>query len=172
MGNGSVYWWATRRAQSGGEDGAQRKMDLLRTFQHFALPVRDILERTPDESIVRHDLYDVPLLTTWSAGRVALLGDAAHAPTPNLGQGGAQAIEDAGVVAQSLHRCADPAVGLREYEKIRKPKARRIVRDSWRFGRLAAVGHPVLRALRDGLLRLTPVFVARRQLESIFRVDY
>lgn len=55
----------------------------------------DLIEATPEEDVLRRDIYDRAPIFKWADGRVALLGDSAHAMQPNLGQGGCMAIEDA-----------------------------------------------------------------------------
>ncbi|MEV0051950.1 FAD-dependent monooxygenase [Saccharopolyspora shandongensis] len=68
--------------------------------------------------MLHHDTYELPDLDTYVAGKVALLGDAAHAMTPNLGQGACQALEDAVVLASAG---AGPA-GLADYDRLRRPR--------------------------------------------------
>jgi len=80
----------------------------------------------------RWGLYDREPLTTWSVGRVTLLGDAAHAMLPFMAQGACQAIEDAAVLARCLADAAPATVadGLRRYEKIRQPRVWQVQRAS------------------------------------------
>lgn len=80
-----------------------------------------------------------------------LLGDAAHAMTPNLGRGACSAIEDAGALARHL---AGPSVlssALTAYDQERRPATTKLVRTSRRVGRLGQLENPVLRAVRDNL---------------------
>ena len=64
--------------------------------------VTDLIVATPEEDVIRRDIYDRPPIFTWTKGRVALLGDSAHAMQPNLGQGGGMAIEDAYEMAKIM----------------------------------------------------------------------
>ncbi len=62
---------------------------------------------------------------------MALIGDAAHAMAPSAAQGGAQAIEDAWVLAAALaERADDPAAALRRYELRRRPRVERVVKEA------------------------------------------
>ncbi|HEX4088128.1 MAG TPA: FAD-dependent monooxygenase [Trebonia sp.] len=75
-------------------------------------------------------LYDRDPIPAWTAGRVTLLGDAAHPMLPYLGQGACQAIEDGAVLATALSSpgaAADPAAALGRYERTRRPRASRVV---------------------------------------------
>lgn len=76
----------------------------------------------------RWALYDRTPLPAWAAGRVALLGDAAHAMLPFFAQGAAQAIEDAAVLAECLRGtdARDAAQALQRYDAIRRPRASRV----------------------------------------------
>lgn len=56
--------------------------------------VTDLIAATPEGDVIRRDIFDRPPIFKWTKGRVALLGDSAHAMQPNLGQGGCMAIED------------------------------------------------------------------------------
>lgn len=94
---------------------------------HYAGWCDDVqaLLKAPDRWL-RWALADLDPLKHWGAGRVSLLGDAAHAMVPFLAQGAAQAIEDAVVLAKCLTETTDMATGLRRYEALRRPRAARI----------------------------------------------
>ncbi|EFJ14660.1 hypothetical protein SELMODRAFT_234460 [Selaginella moellendorffii] len=95
VGYGKMQWYGFFKEPAGGTDPpGKRKERLLKLFGDWCDGVVDLLLATPEEQILRRDIYDrVPILN-WSKGRVTLLGDAAHAMQPNMGQGGCMAIED------------------------------------------------------------------------------
>lgn len=64
-----------------------RKHRLLKLFGHWNDNVVDLIKATPEEDVLRRDIYDRPPIFKWFEGRVVLLGDSAHAMQPNLGQG-------------------------------------------------------------------------------------
>jgi len=100
-----------------------------------------------------------------------LTGDAAHATTPNLGQGACQAIESAYVLAQTLaERPLDAALGA--YEAARMARTRWITTMSWRFGKLTNVPGPIGRWLRHSVLPRTPQKTMLAQLDRLFTVDF
>jgi 2-polyprenyl-6-methoxyphenol hydroxylase-like FAD-dependent oxidoreductase len=97
--------------------------DLAREFGGWDERVHQLIVSAA--STKRWAMYDRSPLDQWSAGRVTLLGDAAHAMLPFFAQGAAQAIEDAVVLAGCLERAAAGTVpaALRRYEEIRRPRA-------------------------------------------------
>jgi 2-polyprenyl-6-methoxyphenol hydroxylase-like FAD-dependent oxidoreductase len=167
-----VYWFAAANAAEGARsaDGEQRA--LLRMFRGWHAPIETLIASTPEEEILRNDIYDRPPLTTpWNRGRVTLLGDAAHPMTPNLGQGACQALEDAVVLARCLSGSLPPAGALAAYERVRRPRVDAIVKESRQVGRIAQWQHPVAVRLRDFLVRVMPARVQERRLEAIVGYD-
>ena len=167
MSHDRVYWYATRNAPEGEVDDGHRKADLLRLFRGWHPPIEAVLEATDEEAILRNDIYDREPLARWTRGRVTLLGDAAHPMTPNLGQGACQAIEDGVVLARSLDETADVPAALAAYEERRLARTSRIVRQSWRFGRVAQWQNPVACFARDTLVRAIPASTQLRRLQWI-----
>ena len=150
---GRVYWFATLNTPPGGRDEpGQSRATLLRLFKGWHPPVQALLEATPEEAILRNDILHRMPVRTWGEGRAALLGDAAHPMTPNLGQGAGQAIEDAVVLAECLRGEPDIPAALRRYEARRIPRANGFVLGSLRLGRLAQLENGLARALRDRLI--------------------
>lgn len=159
-----TYWFAVANAPAGEKD-AQRGM-LLQRFAGFGESARAILAATPEERIFRTDISDRKPVSTWSQGRVSLLGDAAHPTTPNLGQGGCMAIEDAVVLAHCLGKHDTFTSALQAYERKRVPHTTKIVDASWQFGRIAQLEGGFTTWLRDLALRATPQSQIRARLRE------
>jgi salicylate hydroxylase len=104
--------------------------ELRSAFKGWTPEVTSLLDRVAGP-IYRWGLYDREPLPTWLASAIALLGDACHPMLPFMAQGAAQAIEDAGVLAQCLAGGADLGDALRRYEQLRLPRASRIQRLSY-----------------------------------------
>jgi salicylate hydroxylase len=115
-------------------DGVAVREDLLTAFRTWTAPVQAILRAADAWSA--WSLHALPQLKRWTDGRVTLLGDAAHAMTPFIAQGGAMAIEDAAVLAHCVSEGAhtDIALALRAYEAIRDPRASAVARAAQRTG--------------------------------------
>jgi 2-polyprenyl-6-methoxyphenol hydroxylase-like FAD-dependent oxidoreductase len=168
MTDGRVYWFATQNAKEGEQDPpGQAKTRLLQLFGGWHSPIESILEATEDSAILRNDIYDRDPIKEWSKNRVTLLGDAAHPTTPNLGQGGCQAIEDALVLAACLATTVSAVAALRQYQTRRAPRTREIVLASRRIGGLAQVDSPILSYLRNLIVKATPKSLSNRQLNSV-----
>ena len=95
-----------------------------------------------------------------------MVGDAAHPMTPNLGQGACQALEDAVVIARTLHAAPDVASAWQMYERTRRSRAAFITRASRRIGAMGQLENPLAIAARDTLVGLMGGFQVR-QLVSL-----
>lgn len=140
---------------------------LQRRFGHWHEPVGFIVGALSDADVLRNDVEYLPALPALTTGRVALVGDAGHAMTPDLGQGGCQALEDAVELALHLAQTrTDPMTALARYDARRHPRTMEVGRRSRRAGALynqpAAVRRSTARLMaslpeRTLLRRLDPV---------------
>ena len=146
--NDRLYWFAVENAPPH-THVVNNRAHLLRAFTTWSEPAHTIFETTPDEGIIHNDIIDRPPQKIWSSGRVGLIGDAAHPTTPNLGQGGCLAIEDAVVLARHLASDADPALLLQAFTAERASRTAAIVNESWTGGRVAQAEGRVTCAIRD-----------------------
>ena len=155
IGNGRVFWYATYNCPAGGQDRpGELKLLLHRLFHNWRTPIERLIEATDEAAILRNDIFDRRPVRHWGSGRVTLLGDAAHPPTPNLGQGACQALEDALILARCLGSVRESTVALRAYEAYRMKRSAAIIRQSYLVGRIAQLENPVLCSLRDALTPL------------------
>lgn len=156
---GRTYWFATATVPEKQQFRGDR-IEVRRRFKRWHDPIRQIIEDTPDEHLIRHDIYALKKpLSTFISGRVLLLGDAAHAMTPDLGQGACQAIEDAATFASLIGDAAqsiNPNLALRRYDSMRRPYTNRVAMRSWMIGRLGQSTNPWLVKFRNFGMRLFP----------------
>jgi 2-polyprenyl-6-methoxyphenol hydroxylase-like FAD-dependent oxidoreductase len=158
LGAGRTYWFATRNAPEGEPDEpGSRRADVARRFSDWHPPIGSIVEATPPDTILRNDVYHLEPLPQWSRGRVVLLGDAAHASTPGIGQGAAQAIEDAVALGAALEKGGETAAALAQYEARRRPRAQLALRLSRRADRFGQLEGALVCRLRDMLVRAVPM---------------
>jgi 2-polyprenyl-6-methoxyphenol hydroxylase-like FAD-dependent oxidoreductase len=163
-----LYWFASARGPESSDRTARAERELLlEQFGDWHAPIPAIIDSTAPEAIIRTPLRELRPMATWVSGRVALLGDAAHAMLPNLGQGGCQAIEDAAVLAASLASSADVPEALGAYERARKPRAEKVARQSRRMSGLAHQRNPAVVALRNIAMRAAPASATLRQLDDL-----
>jgi 2-polyprenyl-6-methoxyphenol hydroxylase-like FAD-dependent oxidoreductase len=143
--------------------------ELKRRFRSWHAPIPALLDSITAGDVLRHDIFRLPPLRTFVTRRVALVGDAAHAMTPDLGQGGCTSLEDAVELARQLDdRPADPAPGLARYDRLRRPRTQAIARRSAISGWIAQGSSPVAARLRDRAARLLPHAAFLRSLGPVF----
>jgi 2-polyprenyl-6-methoxyphenol hydroxylase-like FAD-dependent oxidoreductase len=172
LGRRRVYWFATKNAPQGEKDAPEgRKRELLAFFHGWHEPVEAAIAATPEDLILRNDIVDREPLQNWTRGRVTLLGDAAHAMTPNLGQGACQAIEDAVVLARCISENATVSEALKTYESQRLRRANKIIRQSWRVGKVAQLESALACGLRNAIVKWTPAALQAKQLDWIIEYE-
>jgi 2-polyprenyl-6-methoxyphenol hydroxylase-like FAD-dependent oxidoreductase len=175
------YWSGTRRIlyTPCSETDIYIALTMLDADQNAkALPVRkDAWKRwfPPLESLIdrigtqgRYDRFELIKLRRWSAGRVAIIGDAAHALPPNIGQGGGCAMMNALSLAVYLEREADTAKALDSWERNERPITDHTQRISYLLG-LPTTWPPALRAAALGLAGRSKWLTAQRTRTALHR---
>lgn len=140
--------------------------ELRRRFQNWHDPIPALLDATRPEAVLHHDVGELRTpLPSYAVGRIALLGDAAHAMTPNLGQGACQALEDAVALAAALGSEPTVEAALVRYDAERRPRSQAVARAARQAGRMGhRLAHPLPVALRNTAMRLTPSRTAVRMI--------
>lgn len=162
-----VYWFATMTTANRERPSESWKEQ----FRDWPDPIHAMLDRTPESQIAFNDISDRRPIFPWSKGRVTLLGDAAHPMTPNFGQGGAQAIEDAIVLARAVNATNDPVTAFQSYEQHRHVRTKKFIDRSLQFGKVAQGGNRWWRMIRNHLIPRIPESVMIRQLDEQFDVQ-
>ncbi|MER6678318.1 FAD-dependent oxidoreductase [Streptomyces sp. NPDC000983] len=178
LSDGRLYLYATAVVPAGTR-WADPRAELRRRFGSWHDPIPALLERVgrlDAADVLHNDLHDLAApLPALHHGRIAWLGDAAHAMAPNLGQGGCQAIEDAVVLAHLLPAADSPGAAadrvpsaLAAYTAARRARTDAVRLRARRVGRLGAVRNPLAAAARDLAVRAVPDRLARRGLDDLF----
>ncbi|MFO0661937.1 MAG: FAD-dependent monooxygenase [Polyangiaceae bacterium] len=168
IGAGRMYAYFTANADAGDPHMASAKLDDLRKrFASFGGAVPELLASVQPGDPIRHDdLFDLEL-DPWFHKRILLLGDAAHAMTPNLGQGAAMAIEDAKALQVVLDTHADISQALVAYEKLRRARVTQIHKASWDAGRVNQWSSGPAVTFRSLLYKVLPVESSSKKLRAL-----
>jgi len=163
--------------------GTTTREELLGLFDGWCEPVLELIRATPLTSLIRNAVSDRRPVRGWGVGAMTLLGDAIHPTTPNLGQGGCLAIEDAAVLARCLNKYASGArssdaatrsaisVALRRFERLRFARTSAIARYSRAYGVVGQWENRWAVQLRGLILSVVPKRVVERFLRGIFNYD-
>jgi 2-polyprenyl-6-methoxyphenol hydroxylase-like FAD-dependent oxidoreductase len=162
-----VYWYALINAPK----QIDTQMNLLDLFQEFHPDILRIIETTPTNQIIFSEITDLTPTEKWHQNNLCLIGDAAHATTPNLGQGACQAIEDAYILGKCLEENQDINGAFQQYNFRRIKKAHTIVNISWQIGKLAEFDSNLGVWFRNNLMSLIPKSMNMRQMEMIFNIE-
>ncbi|MFC6616732.1 FAD-dependent monooxygenase [Deinococcus radiophilus] len=133
-----TYWHAP--VQQRATDPELGHAELLHEFRDFPAQVQGLIESTAAADISALPLRDLSPLPQWWNRRTVLVGDAAHATSPNLGQGAAQAMEDVAALAERLAKDPDRVSALQNYQRIREATANAAVANARAFGELGRRG--------------------------------
>ena len=156
-----TYWFAVLA-------GDETEANLAAAFADWHDPIPAVLADASADHSIRSELRYLPPLPHWHRDGAVLVGDAAHAMTPNLGQGAAQALLDVVALVRQLE-ARPPAEALPAYERARKRPAERIVKRSRVAGRVAAASNPLAVALRDAVAGTIPGTVMARAMGTVLR---
>jgi 2-polyprenyl-6-methoxyphenol hydroxylase-like FAD-dependent oxidoreductase len=172
IGKNQIYWFACKNAPAQNQVmKSWKQKELLENFKDYHNDIKQVLQNTPDNQIIWNDICDLKPISRYAFGSVVLIGDAAHATTPNLGQGACQAIEDAFHIAQALQRNESPREAFIQFEQTRFKRTQTIVNQSQRLGKIAQLENPILTWTRNTLLKLTPARILEKQLAEIYTID-
>jgi 2-polyprenyl-6-methoxyphenol hydroxylase-like FAD-dependent oxidoreductase len=166
-GPGRVYWYCFEAVPERAPAPDRPRDEFLRRYGAWFDPIPALIESTDPDAIEPTFTYDRRHRRSWGRGRVTLLGDAAHPMKPNIGQGAAQALEDAVVLASCVAGRGLAEEALRAYERRRVRRANAVVRASRRAGRVAEVRSPLGARVRDEFMKALPDRLAIAQQRRI-----
>ena len=147
------------------EDPTGRDLDRFRAlFAEFADPVPSILSELESFDSIHFSPIEEIVVDTWVQGRVVLIGDAAHATSPNMAEGASMALEDALVLAQMLAMHGSPDEALSAFSERRRTRIRWVQQRTHRRDRIRTLPVP----LRNLALRLAGTALYQRDYRMLF----
>lgn len=159
-----IYWYAVINKEL-----HKRNQSIAGNFYGFHPMITDIIEATLPENIILNDLTDLAPIPEWHAENLCLIGDAAHATTPNLGQGACQSIEDAYIIGKLLERTDNFNQVFKDFQKIRRKKVDFVVSTSRKIGQFSQ--WEKANALRNFLMRMVPERFNRKLVERVVELE-
>lgn len=163
----NCYWFAVVNKTS-----LNQEKNINNIFKDFHPDIKNIILNTLEDNIIFNEIIDLQPIKKWTENNLCLIGDAAHATTPNLGQGACQAVEDAYVLMRLLEKEKNYKLAFEKYESLRMKKAHFVVDTSWKIGKIAQNEHRLFISLRNVALPLIPSFIKNKQLEKVFDIAY
>ena len=168
--SGEVWWFANVPRPGEPAHGeveavtpAQWQQTLAGLYAADVGPAARLVQASEPADISKASpIHSIPHLPTWHNGRMIVIGDAAHAPTPTSGQGASLSIEDAVVLAKCLRDLPTPHQAFARFESLRRPRAERIIKQAARINSSKTAG-PITRALRDAILPAVMKMAANSQ---------
>ncbi|OFD80191.1 MULTISPECIES: FAD-dependent monooxygenase [Bacillus cereus group] len=167
--NNEVYWYALINAKARDRKyTAYTTADLYSHFKNYHNPIPVILKNAYDVNMIHRDIVDITPMKQFFDKRIVFIGDAAHALTPNLGQGACQAIEDAIILAECIKNNVHYRQAFIEYEQKRRNRIKKISNTAWNIGKMAQMESKPLIILRNQVMKHVPKWVSDRQAHELY----
>lgn len=160
-----LYWYAVVNEHLVGDS-------IETIFEGFHPDILEIISKTKKEYIAFHPIIDLKPFSNWYQGKLCLIGDAAHATTPNMGQGACQAVEDAYVIAKLLEEGKSIEQAFAHYHKLRIKKAHYVVNTSWFIGKVSHYENEIAVYVRNNVMKMVLKFAQSRQFDKVFDINY
>ncbi|HEX8018956.1 NAD(P)/FAD-dependent oxidoreductase [Mucilaginibacter sp.] len=158
-GSDEIMWWTNikvthpySRAELTDFDQQNEKESIFKFYGNYASPVKEIIEKS--DNVMRFNVFDVQSLPNWFSGKIMLIGDAAHAVSPNAGQGASMALEDAMMLAKLLRNEKTVASAFSTFEALRKPRVEKIVQEGRRRGEDKEISGTFKQLIREWMIRI------------------
>ena len=167
------YWYAVKCADANEKHNPSTiKSELKTLFKAYAPEVSFVIEKS--KKIIKDDMWDLsPGKRNWHHENIVFLGDAIHATTPNLAQGGCQAIEDAITLGRIIKKYGANEKAFILYKNLRQEKVNYIVKQSWKYGKLAHQSNVVSEKLIMSLFkRILPDRFFQNQYNRLIDLNY
>lgn len=165
-----VYWYALINAPQSDPRIANYSMkDLHRLFQNYHDPIPSLLLRTTSQETIHRDIVDIAPMERFYLDRVVFIGDAAHAITPNMGQGACQAIEDACILAECLRIQSNYQGAFAGYDARRRKRIKQISNQSWMLGKIAQSDSILITSVRNRIMKHVPKSIQHNRAKRLYQ---
>lgn len=173
LANNQLYWFAAVNSTANNPVFKNFRIpDLQKWFQKYPKEIENILLQTSEDALIWNDINDLKPLSQYAFADILLIGDAAHATTPNMGQGACQAIEDAAVLYDELLKGGELEFTFQRFERRRLSRTHFIINQSAKIGKIAQASNSLMIKARDLLFRSIPERIKNKQLKKLYNTDF
>src|SRR5690606_14202566 len=171
--NQRIYWYACINGPQQNPVFRDYKVqDLKRQFGNYHQPIQEVLDKTLDADLIWSDIIDIQPIKNFAFGNILIIGDAAHACTPNMGQGACQAMEDVAVLHNELQNEQSVEQAFLAFEKRRLARTKYITDTSKLIGDVAQWENKFLISIRNNLMKIMPDSMNQKSLIKLFKEDF
>ncbi|KAB1065115.1 FAD-dependent oxidoreductase [Salibacter halophilus] len=173
--NHQVWWFNNyyRKAEPTREEikttlQKEIKNNLIKLHEKDHPPIKELIRQSTD--IFAYPIYDMPELEMWYTSNVCLVGDAAHATSPHIGQGASLALEDVAILYRCLKTEKSPQAAFARFQDHRKPRVKKIIQQARKVGNSKSKPNPVAVFFRDLFLRHFIKF-EKKKMDWVYAYD-
>lgn len=166
-----MYWFACIKSDLKDQIKNYKLKELKVRFKDYDKIIPELLALSKDEDMISGPVLDIDPISKFHFGRILLVGDAAHATTPNMGQGACMAVEDIAVLQDELQK-NDFLQACRNFEKRRISRTRYIIKNSRRAGKIAQFENSFSLSIRNALFQNLPDWIMQLPLKRLLKEDF
>jgi len=171
--NNQIYWYACVNTPLNSAVYNFTIDDIKKQFHDYSGQIRNVLQKTTQENLITAPIMDIKPINNYAFNRVLLIGDAAHATTPNMGQGACMAVEDVCVLFDELQQNETDVLTAFEQFNLRRLKRTHYIIDTSRLaGKVAQLENKFLIGLRNFAFRNLPQSLTQSPLEDLLEEDF
>lgn len=171
--NNQIYWYACKNTPLNSDIYQWDLTAIKKNFSEYSGLIRSTLQKTKQEDLITTPIMDLKPLENFSYNRILLIGDSAHATTPNMGQGACMAIEDVCVLMDEIQKNADNIIlAFERYNHRRLKRTNYIIQTSRLAGKVAQVENKFLSGIRNFAFRKLPTSIAQSPLDDLLEEDF
>lgn len=169
-----IYWYACVNADLNNEEiYAYDLTQIKENFKDYSGIIRSTLQKTKQSDLITAPIMDIKPINNYAFNRVLLIGDAAHATTPNMGQGACMAVEDVCVLVDEIKDEPENILLCFERYNLRRLKRTHYIIETSRLaGRVAQVSWQPAMSIRNFIFRNLPTSLVQSPLNDLLEEDF